>query len=206
MGRALALDLAARGWRVAAHDQSEEAAEVVQAIEELGGEAAVLCANLSKAADTRSLVANCVARFGAPDCLINNASLCEDGTLATLDEAGWGRHMDINMRAPVFLARDFAAALPAGRHGVIINIITESILPPGSRFSSCRASKSGLWAVTDAMALALAPRIRVNAISHGPERGASAGDVVAAARFILDAKAMTGQMIALDGGRPVGRT
>lgn len=224
IGKALALDFASRGWRVAVHyhHSQAEAAEVVRRIEEAGGEAAAFHADLARMDDTLSLVPRCAALFGAPDCLINNASLYVDDSLANLNESVWRAHMDINLRAPVFLAQAFAAALPAGRHGVIINVIDQRVLRPRPLFFSYTASKSALWAVTVTMAQALAPRIRVNAIGPGPtlpsvyqsdkdfaeerrqtllEQGASPQDVAAAAHFILDARAMTGQMIALDGGQ-----
>jgi NAD(P)-dependent dehydrogenase (short-subunit alcohol dehydrogenase family) len=224
IGRALALDLASHGWRVAVHYQrsAEEAAEVVRLIRENGGEAEAFRADLSDIGETKALTPRCVERFGGLDCLINNASLFAEDSLANLDEASWQGHMDVNLRAPVFLARDFAAALPPGRRGNIINIIDQRVLRPRPLFFSYTTSKSGLWAVTRTMAQALAPRIRVNAIGPGPtlpsvyqteeefaaERretllkcGASPEDIAAAVRFILEAKAMTGQMIALDCGQ-----
>jgi NAD(P)-dependent dehydrogenase (short-subunit alcohol dehydrogenase family) len=224
IGRALALDLAAHGWRVAVHFQqsAEAAAEVVQQIRQSGGEASAFRADLSNLEEARALTQRCVSELGPLDCLINNASLYAEDTLATLNESTWGRHMDINLRAPVFLTQDFAAALPPGRQGNVINIIDQRVLRPRPLFFSYAASKAGLWAVTRTMAQALAPHIRVNAIGPGPtlpsiyqsdeqfamERsetllkdGAAPGDIAAAARFILEAKAMTGQMIALDGGQ-----
>lgn len=224
IGKALALDFALRGWRVAVHHHrsSRDAAEVVGAIRRSGGEAEAFRADLSDIEETKLLTPRCVERFGALDCLINNASLFSEDQLMTLDEASWQRHMDINLRAPVFLARDFAAALPPDRLGNVINIIDQRVLRPRPLFFSYTASKSGLWAVTRTMAQALAPRIRVNAIGPGPtlqsihqtmdefaaerretllERGASPEDIAAAVRFILEAGAMTGQMIALDGGQ-----
>lgn len=224
IGKALALDFAKRGWRVAVHYRHSraEAADVVRCIEEAGGEAEAFHADLARIDDTLGLVPRCAARFGAPDCLINNASLYMDDRLTDLDEAVWRAHMDVNLRAPVFLAQAFAAALPADRQGAIINIIDQRVLRPRPLFFSYTASKSALWAVTVTMAQALAPRIRVNAIGPGPtlpsvyqsdgdfaeerrqtllEHGASPQDVAAAAQFILEAKAMTGQMIALDAGQ-----
>jgi NAD(P)-dependent dehydrogenase (short-subunit alcohol dehydrogenase family) len=220
----LALDLAAHGWRIAVHFQqsAEAAAKVVQLIRQSGGEASAFRADLSNIEETRNLTRRCLSEFGPLDCLINNASLYAEDTLASLDETTWRSHMDINLRAPVFLTQDFASALPPDRLGNVINIIDQRVLRPRPLFFSYAASKAGLWAVTRTMAQALAPRIRVNAIGPGPtlpstyqsdeqfdaersetllEQGASPDDIAAAVRFILEAKAMTGQMIALDGGQ-----
>jgi NAD(P)-dependent dehydrogenase (short-subunit alcohol dehydrogenase family) len=224
IGRALALDLAAHGWRVAVHYWRSKASAdgVVRQVAEAGGEAHAFRADLSRLDDTRSLVSRCAAQFGVPDCLINNASLYGEDTLQTLDETSWRNHMNINLRAPVFLTQAFAACLPADRPGDVINIIDQRVLRPSPLFFSYSASKAGLWAATRTMAQALAPRIRVNAIGPGPtlpnvyqsdgefdaeqretllQRGPAPEDIASAVRFILDAKAMTGQMIALDGGQ-----
>jgi hypothetical protein len=130
--------------------------------------------------------------------------------------------MAVNLKAPVFLARAFAAALPAGGSGNVVNIVDQRVWKPTPRFFSYAASKMALWNVTRTLAQALAPRIRVNAIGPGPvlksalqtdeefrrqceatilQRGTTPEEIAAAIRFILEAPAMTGQMIALDGGQ-----
>lgn len=224
VGRAIALGLAAQGWRVAVHYHSsaKAAAEVVRLIEAGGGQALALQANLAALEEVHALLPRCAAEFGAPDCLINNASLFEKDSLATVSGGSWKLHMDVNLRAPVFLSQAFAAALPEGRRGNIINIIDQRVLKLNPAFFSYTASKAALWTVTRTMAQALAPRIRVNAVAPGPvlpskhhtadtfaqerqaallQRGTSAEDVAAAICFILQTPAMTGQMIALDGGQ-----
>ncbi len=130
--------------------------------------------------------------------------------------------MATNLEAPVFLAQAFAAQLPAGETGNIVNIVDQRVLRPNPLFFSYTLSKSALWAATKTMAQALAPRIRVNAIGPGPtlksihqteeeferERasmplghGATPEEIAEAVAFILSAPAITGQMIALDGGQ-----
>ena len=104
----------------------------------------------------------------------------------------------------------------------MINIVDQRVWKPTPRFFSYAVSKSGLWSATRTLAQALAPRVRVNAIAPGPvlksahqtdeefrrqceatilRRGTTPGEIARAIRFILDAPAMTGQMIALDGGQ-----
>ena len=130
--------------------------------------------------------------------------------------------MDINLRAPVMLAQEFARQLPADMKGNIINITDQRVWKLNPRFFSYTLSKAGLWTATQTLAQALAPRIRVNAIGPGPAlpsarmdqaefakqesltllgRGTSPKEISEAAKFILSQPALTGQMIALDGGQ-----
>lgn len=224
IGRAIALDLAAHRWAVGVHysGSAADAEAVVAEIRARGGKAEALQADLADAAEVEQLVPDCARALGALRCLINNAALFLDDRIGTLDAGQWDRQMAVNLRAPVFLAQSFAAHLPAGRPGVIVNIIDQRVLRPNPQFFSYTTAKAGLWAVTRTLAQALAPGIRVNAIGPGPtlpnvlqsaedfaaeagatllERGTSPDEIAAAVRFILDAPAMTGQMITLDGGQ-----
>ncbi len=224
IGRAIALDLAAYGWTVGVHysGSAAEADAVVAEIRTRGGKAQALRADLADAVAVDRLVPECVRELGAPVCLINNAALFLDDRLGTLETGQWDRQLAVNLRAPVFLAQSFAVHLPPGRTGTIINIIDQRVLRPNPQYFSYTAAKAGLWAVTRTLAQALAPRIRVNAIGPGPAlpnvqqsaqdfaaeagatllgRGTSPDEIATAIRFILDAPAMTGQMITLDGGQ-----
>jgi NAD(P)-dependent dehydrogenase (short-subunit alcohol dehydrogenase family) len=220
IGRALALDLARHGWSVGVHYRGSR--EPAQELQALGVKAAALAADLADSADVAALIPTCVAQLGAPTCLINNASEFQFDDLATMTPAAWNRHIDVNLRAPVFLAQAFAAALPEGKTGNVINIIDQRVWRPTPEFFTYTLSKQGLWDATRLMAQALAPRVRVNGIGPGPVlksihqtdadfaaeaaatplgRATSTDEIAAAVRFILDAPAMTGQMIALDGGQ-----
>jgi NAD(P)-dependent dehydrogenase (short-subunit alcohol dehydrogenase family) len=224
IGRVLALDFARRGWLVGVHYRSsrEPALALVTELQGLGIKAAALAGDLANHEHVAALVPACVSQMGAPTCLINNASEFQFDDLGTLTPDAWTRHMDVNLRAPVFLAQAFAAALPAGSAGNIINIIDQRVWKPTPEFFSYTLSKQGLWDATRLMAQALAPRIRVNGIGPGPvlksvhqteadftrealgtplSRATSPDEIAAAVRFILDAPSMTGQMIALDGGQ-----
>jgi NAD(P)-dependent dehydrogenase (short-subunit alcohol dehydrogenase family) len=224
IGRTLALTFAADGWRVGLHCRSSqrEAAGLAAEITAMGGAAAVLEADLADATQVERLVPACAAALGPPTCLVNNASMFVFDTVASLDPEVWDAQFAVNLKAPVFLSRAFAAALPPGATGNIVNLVDQRVWKPTPNFFSYAASKMALWDVTRTLAQALAPRIRVNAIGPGPVlksahqtdeefqrqceatilgRGTTPEEIASAIRFILEAPAMTGQMIALDGGQ-----
>lgn len=182
----------------------------------------MLAADLADAAAVARLIPGCAAALGAPRCLINNAAMFVYDDVASLSSELWDRQLAVNLKAPVFLAKAFAAHLPRGASGNVINMIDQRVWKPTPLFFSYAASKAGLWAVTRTLAQALAPRVRVNAIGPGPTlrsahqteaefaaqcaatplgRGTTPQEIAAAVRYILDAPALTGQMIALDGGQ-----
>ena len=226
IGRALALDLAAHDWQVAVHyNRSKTAAdEVVEQITARGGRAFALRADLGDLAQVKTMLPSCIEALGVPECLINNASLFEPDGIETLEEEKWDRHLSVNLQAPIFLARQFAASLKKGKKGNIINILDQKVWNLTPYYFSYTISKAGLWTATQTLAQALSPHIRVNAIGPGPtlpnarqsqaeferqcsltplQRGTSPDEIARGVRFILDAPAMTGQMIALDGGRHI---
>lgn len=227
IGRAIALDLARHGWAVAVHYQSSgaAAAEAVREIEAVGGRAVALQADLAREAESAALVERARAAVGPLGCLVNSASTFELDTVETADRASWDRHIEPNLRAPLVLTQAFARQLPAGLGGAVINLLDERVWNLTPYFLSYTLAKSGLWTLTRTLALALAPRIRVNGIGPGPAlpsprqtdeqfarqcammplgRGTTPAEICAAVQFILAAKAMTGQMIALDGGQHLG--
>jgi NAD(P)-dependent dehydrogenase (short-subunit alcohol dehydrogenase family) len=224
IGRALAVDLAEHGWRIAIHyrQSREQAEEIVREIEGQGGCAAAVAADLAVATDVERLVPECRDQLGPVTCLINNASEFRLDSIATMSEETWATHLDVNLKAPVFLARAIAANLPDGVTGNVINIIDQRVWNLTPEFFSYTVSKAGLWSATRMLAQALAPRVRVNAIGPGPVlqsvhqsaddfaaectstllgRGTSPAEIANAIRYILDAPAFTGQMLALDGGQ-----
>ncbi len=231
IGRAIALDLADAGWAVAVHynTSAQAAEEVVAEIEAAGGRAVALQAELSDEAQVAALVPDAAAALGPLGCLINNAACFENDSIETADRASWDRHMEPNLRAPLVLTQAFARALTeeagGAAGGVVINLLDQRVWNPTPFFLSYTLSKAGLWTLTQTLAMALAPRIRVNGIGPGPAlpsprqtpeqfarqcaetplgRGTNPAEICAAVRFILAAKAMTGQIIALDGGQHLG--
>ncbi len=224
IGKAIALHLAKHGFSIAIQYRSSkaDAEATVTAIRALGVEAACFQTGLAAHAEVEALFPGVGRTLGRVTCLINNASYFADDRIESLTEESWDTHFAINLKAPVFLAQAFAAQLPAGETGNIINIIDQRVLRPNPHFFSYTLSKSALWAATKTMAQGLAPRIRVNAIGPGPAlpsiyqsaedfehesrstplgHGTTPEEIANAVSFILNSPAMTGQMIALDGGQ-----
>jgi NAD(P)-dependent dehydrogenase (short-subunit alcohol dehydrogenase family) len=227
IGRALALALAEDGYAVAVHHRSSRAAaeKVVETIRSNGGSAVALSADLANEEAVRTLLPRAEDALGAVGCLVNNAGVFVGDTIETATRESWDLHLAVNLRAPFVLIQDFAARLPKGAGGVIVNLLDQRVWSLTPYFVSYTLSKAGLWTLTQTMALALAPRIRVNGIGPGPalpslrqtaeefarqcatmplRRGTGPREIAAALRFILSAPAMTGQMIALDGGQHLG--
>lgn len=227
IGRSIALELAAQGFSVAIHyHRSAEAAEALAAdIRSMGVAAAAMRADLGSEDETAGLVGHAAEALGPLGCLVNNASRFEMDQWHSTTRESWDTHLDTNLRAPFVLSQAMARALPDGAEGAIVNLLDQRVWNLTPYFISYTLSKSGLWTLTRTLALALAPRIRVNAIGPGPtlksERqtenqfrmqwnavplghGATPEEIAAGVRFILSAPSMTGQMIALDGGEHMG--
>ena len=227
IGRTIAEALARDGWAVAVHHRSSAAAaeSLVAAIEKGGGRAVALGADLAEEAQVEALASRAAEALGPLGCLVNNASVFDHDELESADRASWERHMAVNLRAPFVLIQKFAAALPDGAEGCIVNMLDQRVWSLTPHFTSYTLSKAGLWALTQTAALALAPRIRVNAIGPGPtlpsarqspehfarqcnetplKRSVAPGDIADGIRFILGARALTGQMVALDSGQHMG--
>ena len=163
--------------------------------------------------------------------LVNNASIFEYDSIDTATRESWDRHMESNLRAPFVLTQALAAQVPDPEidedgepiaRGLVVNMIDQRVRKLTPEFMSYTIAKMGLWALTRTAAQALAPRIRVNAIGPGPtlqghrqgdehfrrqrratvlERGAASEDITAALAYLLRAKAVTGQLICVDGGQ-----
>lgn len=227
IGRAIALDLARNGWAVAVHyrHSAADAHAVVQEIVAAGGRACALAADLADESQVRGLVPAAAAALGPLSLLVNNASVFINDTIRDGTRASWDLHMETNLRAPVVLIQELARQLPADQPGNVINLLDERVWNPTPYFMSYTVSKMALWALTQTLALALAPRLRVNGIGPGPtlknerqteehferqwramplQRPTDPAEICAAVRFILSAPAMTGQMIALDSGAHLG--
>ncbi len=224
LGRATAEALAAAGFGVALHcHRSVDATEAVAAgIRAAGGRAVVLRADLADEAAVAGLEPAAAAALGPVGVLINNASTFERDEWDDASRESWDRHMEPNLRAPFVLMQAVARALPAPMEGVVINLLDQRVWSLTPHFVSYTVSKAALWALTQQMALALAPRIRVNAVGPGPAlpsprqtqaqfarqcasvplgHGTSASEVAAAVLALLSLPSVTGQMLALDGGQ-----
>ncbi|WP_309093078.1 SDR family oxidoreductase [Phenylobacterium sp.] len=224
IGRVLAATAAEAGFDVAIHVRSvDDAAEAAaQDVRARGRRAAILTCDLRKEAAVVALVGEAEAELGPVTLLVNSASVFEEDSFADFNRASWDLHLETNLRAPLVLAQAFARRLPADREGLIVNILDQRVLNPRPEFFSYSLSKSALWDATRMLAVALAPRIRVNGVGPGPTlpsihqdaaafeaearstllgRSVPAGEIGQALRYLIDATSVTGQMIAVDSGQ-----
>ncbi|MDH5187630.1 MAG: SDR family oxidoreductase [Rhodospirillaceae bacterium] len=227
IGRAIALDLAANGYGVAVHyNNSENAAkELTSTIIDSGGNAVAVKANLANEDEVKSIIPAVADGLGPITLLINNASMFENDTVDDVTRDSWDMHMDVNLRAPFVLSQEFHRQIPDGLEGNIINILDQRVWNLTPYFMTYTLSKSALWTLTQTLALALAPRIRVNGIGPGPtlqntrqsnedfarqwsetplRRKVMPDEIADTVRFIMHSPSMTGQMIALDAGQHLG--
>ena len=227
IGRAIALGMASDGWQVVLHygtsgDDAENVAEIIRGN---GGKALPLQADLNDEGQVESLIPRAIEQTGPLTCLINNASLFEEDSVETASSQSWDAHMQVNLRSPFVLVQSFRQQLPQQLEGNVVNIVDQRVWNLTPHFLSYTLSKAGLWTLTQTLALAMAPQVRVNAIGPGPvlpsvrqsekafikqwsslpmRRNVTLEEIVDAVRFILEASSMTGQMIALDGGQHLG--
>ena len=114
------------------------------------------------------LVPAAKSALGRLSLLVNNASIFERDGALTASRESWDAHMETNLRAPFVLTQAFAGQVSGDQAASVINIIDQRVRNPTPHFTSYTLSKAGLWTLTRTLALALAPKIRVNAIGPGP--------------------------------------
>lgn len=222
IGRAIVQDLAANGFDIALHFHGSraDAEETGAMAQSFGARVHLIEADLLDAGATRGMFGTALQHFGAIDLLVNNASVFEEDNIADFDDAAFDRHFAIHVKTPSILAQ--ALAKQQLNAGLIVNIIDQRVWNLTPNFYSYTLSKSALWAATQTMSQALAPRVRVNAIGPGPtlrnvrqsegdfarqidglilKRGPDLAEFGATIRYLWSAKSVTGQMIALDGGQ-----
>ncbi|HXA21868.1 MAG TPA: SDR family oxidoreductase [Acetobacteraceae bacterium] len=224
IGRAITLALADAGFDIALHCHSSVAAAEVTCtdVRDAGRRCVTLRADLASEAEVVRLLPQATEGLGPIGVLVNNASPFERDEWHDTTRASWDAHIEPGLRAPFVLMQHFARALPPDAEGAVINMLDQRVWSITPHFVSYTVAKAGLWALTQSMALALAPRIRVNGIGPGPAlantrqteqqfarqsasvplgRGTSPDEIARAVLAILALPAMTGQMLALDGGQ-----
>ena len=224
VGREIALELGRHGWSIAVHYNTSEgdAEDTVAALHDLHVHAMAFDADLTNEDHVQTLIERANEGVGPLTALVNNASVFENDNINTVSRTSWDKHMEANLRAPLVLSQQFAQQLPADAEGVIINLLDQRIYKPTPQFLSYGVSRAGLHWLTTVLAQALAPRIRVNAVAPGPTlknprqseahfkrqqestvlgHGATPEDVAAAVHFLMEARAITGETIAVDGGQ-----
>ena len=224
LGAAITNRLHADGYRVAIHCQQSRAeadALVVQLNERRADSALALCADLRDPQAPAAMLVALAARWGRLDALVNNAAVFHSQVLAAATLEDWNATLEVNLRAPFLLAQA-ASGLLASAGGSIVNLTDIYADRPKAGFAIYCTAKAGLAGLTRALARELAPAVRVNAVAPGailwPAGAAEAAqdaliertplrrcgepvDVAGAVAYLLGATYVTGQTIAVDGGR-----
>lgn len=227
LGRAIAVALGARGMHVAVHYNATAvgARETAAEIERVGGQAECIQGDLTAPDAPAAVVDAAVRALGRLDVLVNSAAVMQRTPVGTVTPRAWDAMFALNLRAPFFAAQ--AAAPHLGRHkGAIVNLADLAAFETWPSYVPHGVSKAGVVQMTRALARALAPDVRVNAVAPGtvllpdawPEEAAdrlaastplgrlgSPDDVTRAILFLLDSDYVTGETIIVDGGRHVRR-
>jgi NAD(P)-dependent dehydrogenase (short-subunit alcohol dehydrogenase family) len=224
LGRLFVLALAEAGADVAINYRSSRAAawSTQQEVTALGRRAIAVRADVSRPAAVRRLVDAARTAFGRLDILVNSASLFERARFTEITGTAWDRVLAVNLKGPFLLMQAAAPLLRADGGGVIVNILDLSALQPWPAYGHHAVSKAGLLHLTRVAARALAPEIRVNAISPGtvlPAGGPDAldddgpgerrltgrsgepRDAVDALLYLVRSDFVTGENLVVDGGR-----
>lgn len=227
VGRALALALAGEGMRLVIHygSSAEEAEQLVGEIRAVGREATSISADLARVEEVERLAEEASAAFGGVDVLVNNASVFPEAGLQETTPELWDHTLAVNLRAPFLLTQRLGAAMQSRGRGVVVNLADLAGLQTWRGYAAHGVSKAALVHLTRVAALALAPEVRVVAIAPGtvlppkefsPEeverlaqraplrRNGSPDDVVRALLYALRADFVTGEVLAVDGGRLLG--
>lgn len=228
IGRALCKRLSADGWKVAVHHNrsSSQASSLASELRSTGPEALPVRADLSDRAVFDGFFARSNEAMGYCSVLINNASIFAYDDISSITAESMDDAYAVNLRAPVLLSKEFAKQLPAGSKGLIINLLDQKVFNLNPDFLSYTIMKSALLSVTELLAVALAPNVRVCAVapglslrsgsqtaqgfadSHGKTPlgfGSRPEDVADAVSFLCRVAAMTGSVITVDAGQKLVR-
>lgn len=225
VGRSIALELADAGFDIALHHHhSEDAArQTADEIRNRGARAHLIRADLTRPGAPAQLIEDVLSAFGRLDALINSAAVFIADAPGTIDPSAARAQIELNLIAPMLLSCAAAEALADGDGGAIVNIADARLEQPMRGYLSYTAAKAGLVGLTRALARDLAPRVRVNAVAPGavafPDampaaqrelilsqvplgRAGEPADVARAVRYLVcEAPFVTGQVLAIDGGR-----
>ena len=177
--------------------------------------------DLSKENDLKKIIKFAKSKLKYFDCLINNASLFENDNLKNFTSKSWDQHLNVNLKAPAYLTKEFAKNTK-GKKNNIINIIDQRVFKLTPFFTSYTLSKTGLYTLTKTSAMSLAPNIRVNGIAPGPtiknqrqsekhfkkqylatplKRQVDVEQICNAVDFFIKNISITGQVLAIDSGQ-----
>ena len=177
--------------------------------------------DLSKENDLKKIIKFAKSKLKYFDCLINNASLFENDSLKSFTSKSWDNHLNLNLKAPAYLTKEFAKNIK-GKNNNIINIIDQRVFKLTPFFTSYTLSKTGLYTLTKTSAMSLAPSIRVNGIAPGPtiknkrqtdkhfkkqylatplKHQVDVNEICNAVDFFIKNSSITGQVLAIDSGQ-----
>ena len=227
IGKTISEKIARKGWNVAIHfnKSKKNAYALKDKLKILGVKSDCIQADLSKENELKNLFSKAKKSVGNINCLINNASTFELDSIENINKKKWDYHLNVNIWAPIILIKEFKKNLPNNVPGNIINIIDQRVMNLTPFFTTYTIAKSALWTLTQTLAMALAPNIRVNAIGPGPtfqskrqtvkqfkrqwksiplKTPVDPKEIADAVLFLLNSKSVTGQIINVDSGQHLG--
>ena len=223
IGRSIALELADYDTQIVIHySKSFIAAKKLKIeLENQGSTVHLFKADLNNSKQTKKIISYANKRMKGLNCLVNNASVFENDNLINFSEKSFLKHININLKAPAILIKEFAK-IYKGNDGNIINIIDQRVEKLTPFFFSYTLSKSSLVTLTKTSAMKLAPNIRVNAVSPGPtlknkrqsekhfkkqwsstilKKKVATKNISSAVKFLINNNNITGQVINVDSGQ-----
>jgi len=224
IGAAIAESLVSHKNQITIHyNKSKEKAEKLKKIlEKKGSKVFLIKADLNKISELNKIIKLANIKMKGLNCLINNASLFENDNIKNFSIKGWDKHININLKAPAILIKQFAKIVSKNIKANIISIVDQRVFKLTPYFLSYTLSKTGLYTLTKTSAMSLAPNIRVNGIAPGPtvknkrqsannfkkqylstllKKSVDTKEISSAIKFLITNKSITGQVIAIDSGQ-----
>ena len=224
IGAAIAEDLANGKNQITIHynKSKKKAKQLRNILERKGSKIFLIKADLNKISELNKIINFANVKMKGVNCLINNASLFENDSVKNFSIKRWNKHLNINLRAPVILIKQFSKLVPKNVKANIINIIDQRVFKLTPFFLSYTLSKTGLYTLTKTSAMNLAPNIRVNGIAPGPtiknkrqslkhfrkqylstllKKSVDTKEICSTIKFLIINKSITGQVIAIDSGQ-----
>ena len=223
IGAAIAKKLSGNKVEIVIHFNKSriKAIALKKELEKNGTKIHLVKGNLNKEEDIKKIIKSSKMYLKYFDCLINNASMFENDKLENFSSESWNKHLNINLKAPAILTREFAKNVK-GKNNNVINIIDQRVFKLTPFFFSYTLSKTGLYTLTKTSAMSLAPKIRVNGIAPGPtiknkrqskihfkkqflatplKQQVNVNEISNAVDFFIKTSSITGQVISIDSGQ-----
>ena len=223
IGAAIAKKLSGNKVEIVIHFNKSriKAIALKKELEKNGTKIHLVKGNLNKEEDIKKIIKSSKKYLKYFDCLINNASMFENDKLENFSSESWNKHLNINLKAPAILTREFAKNVK-GKNNNVINIIDQRVFKLTPFFFSYTLSKTGLYTLTKTSAMSLAPKIRVNGIAPGPtiknkrqskihfknqflatplKQQVNVNEISNAVDFFIKTSSITGQVISIDSGQ-----